>query len=101
VILDASWPDADRRAAAARVARETESDLTAFVCRVDPSIADARAARRAELATDASDAGPAITAELRARFEPWPDAVVVDTSASPEVAAGAVIGRLGLGVSAG
>jgi aminoglycoside phosphotransferase family enzyme/predicted kinase len=101
VLLDASWPDADRRAAAARVARETDSELTAFVCRVEPSIADARAARRAALATDASDAGPAITAELRARFEPWPDAVTIDTDGVPDELARQALTRLGLDLSAG
>jgi len=102
VILDASWPNAERRAHAARVASETASELLAFVCRVDPEIARARAAAREKHATDASDAGPDIAAALAARFEPWPGTIEVDTTRrEPAALAASLLARLGLDLSAG
>ena len=99
VILDASWPDEGRRAPARRVAEATASELTALVCRVDPATAVVRAARRAELGSDASDAGPALAAQLRARFEPWPGAIPIETDDAPDALARDVGRRLGLEVS--
>jgi aminoglycoside phosphotransferase family enzyme/predicted kinase len=101
VILDASWPDEGRREQAARVAEETASELTAFVCTVDPETALARAAQRASDATDASDAGPAIARELATRFVSWPDAAAIDTNETPDALALRVAARIGLDVSAG
>jgi uncharacterized protein len=99
VILDASWPDEGRRGPARRVAEATASELTALVCRVDPATAVARAARRAGLGSDASDAGPALAAQLRARFEPWPAAIPIETDDAPDALARDVVRRLGLEVS--
>jgi predicted kinase len=100
VILDASWPDEHRRAQARRVADETASELTAFVCRIDPETAFERAARRAAAATDVSDAGPAIASDLAARFAAWPDAITIDTNDAPDTLARQAMALLGAAVSA-
>ena len=97
VILDASWGDHGRRGAAAALAAETASELTSFLCAVAPEVADARAAARAGRGDDASDASPAIAAELRGRFDPWPDAEVLDTTNPPDDVVLRVRARLGLG----
>jgi aminoglycoside phosphotransferase family enzyme/predicted kinase len=99
VILDASWPDDDRRSRAARVAADTASELVAVRCAIDPETALARAAQRAADATDASDAGPEIVAPLAARFAPWPEAIPIDTGEPPDTLAERVLAYLGLGVS--
>jgi aminoglycoside phosphotransferase family enzyme/predicted kinase len=95
VILDASWPSGEARSAATAVADATASELDAFVCTVEPEVADARAAARARAGDDASDATPAIAAALRARFESWPDATALDTSRPVELVVERVLERLG------
>ncbi|MGO9876992.1 MAG: AAA family ATPase [Acidimicrobiia bacterium] len=95
VILDASWSTQDHRTDAADLATQTASQLTSFMCTVEAHIADERAAARAQQAMDASDASPAIAAELRARFAPWPGAVVLDTTEPPDHLARQVLTRLG------
>ncbi len=84
VILDASWSDARWRAAAEQLARETWSELTCFMLTAPPEVVDARAADRASAHGDASDAGPAVAAALRSRFEHWPLALVLDATETTE-----------------
>jgi len=100
VILDASWPDEDRRAQAARVADETASELAAFRCRIAPETVLARAGKRAAEASDVSDAGPAIAADLARRFARWADATTIDTDDDPDTLARRAAALLGVDVSA-
>jgi uncharacterized protein len=87
VVLDASWADAGRRAAAVQVAERTSSDLSQFRCVLSESAADQRIlARRAP-----SGADPAIAAEVRRHFAPWPDAIPIDTAGSVDVAVGKLL----------
>jgi aminoglycoside phosphotransferase family enzyme/predicted kinase len=90
VVLDASWADAGHRAAAARVAERTTSDLGQFRCVLDDATADRRILGR----TSASDADPVIAAEVRAHFADWPEAVPIDTSGSVDAAVGQLLHRL-------
>jgi len=94
VILDASWSSSDHRSRAEALAAGTASDLSAFRCDVAPAIADARATTRSSIGRDASDAGPTITAELRARFDPWPGAEVVETTQPPDILVRLTLRRL-------
>jgi aminoglycoside phosphotransferase family enzyme/predicted kinase len=96
VILDASWSSEERRQEANALAARTGSELTSFVCDVPPQLAGQRAAQRAQQGTDASDAGAALAAALRDRFEPWPEAVVLDTSGAPERTADRMLAAVGL-----
>jgi uncharacterized protein len=90
VVLDASWGDVRRRAEVARLAEHTVSDLSQFRCEVPDLVADERLARR----RSASDADPHIAAEMRARFEDWPEAVAIDTGACVDVARAQILHRL-------
>jgi uncharacterized protein len=82
VILDASWTDADRRADAARLADQTSSDLVALRCAAPLDLASQRLVTRQP--GDASDASPAVAAAMAALAHPWPEAVDIDTTCSPE-----------------
>ena len=100
-ILDASWSDGAPRADAARVAASTVSVLSSFRLEAPAAVAGARARGRdasRSVAPDASDASDAVAAELRARFEPWPDAVALDATASPETLASRVLAGLGIAI---
>ena len=90
VVLDASWADAGHRAAAARVAEQTISDLGQFRCVLDDPTADHRILAR----TSVSDADIGIAAEVRAHFTAWPEAVPIDTSGSVDAAVGQLLHRL-------
>ncbi len=99
VILDASWSDRDRRADAQRVAETTSSELVSFCLSAPPEVAEARVAERATArvegsAADASDATAAVSAAVRARFDPWPSAFVLDATRAPAVLASEAIERL-------
>jgi hypothetical protein len=79
VVLDASWIDAARRAEAATLAAETGSELLELCCTCEDALAVQRIARRGSR-EDASEATPEVRAMLAQRMDPWPTAVVVDTS---------------------
>ena len=70
--------------------------LAAMSGGVDSAVAAARVAGRLAAGGDASEATPEVAARLASAFEPWPEAVVVDTHGEPgsslEVALQAVIG---------
>jgi uncharacterized protein len=90
VVLDASWSDDDDRTLARRLAQRTVSDVSQFQCQLSDALADQRIARRHSV----SDADPQIAAEMRARFEDWPEAVSIDTGASVEAARAQILHRL-------
>ncbi|OAA28168.1 hypothetical protein UG55_1006141 [Frankia sp. EI5c] len=92
VIIDASWSDGRHRAAAARLARDTSSELIELRCVTSPEVAAARLARR-----DAAERGVSPGEGLRATAdtagttsvvhramsawaEPWPTARVIQTA---------------------
>jgi len=80
VILDASWSEAPRRAAAARVAEEVRADLVELRCEAPVEVLVRRITQRRAGGGDASDATPEIAAAMQAAFDPWPTAHVVSTA---------------------
>ncbi|MGI5132839.1 AAA family ATPase [Pseudonocardia sp. CA-107938] len=83
VVLDASWIAARHRVAAAAVSARTGSEFVPLRCCAS---ADVAARRIADRGPTASDATPAIAAAMAAVADPWPQAVVVDTSGVPATA---------------
>ncbi len=86
VVLDATWGDAGQRAEAAVLAGRAHAELHELVCDAPPSVVAARIARRRQAGRDASDADESVAVQLRAAFEAWPSARVVDTSYSERAA---------------
>jgi aminoglycoside phosphotransferase family enzyme/predicted kinase len=85
VILDATWARADQRAAAARAARESASELVRIRCDAPVPVAVARATRRIG-SDDVSDATEEIVRSASERFLPWPEAAGVSTAGEPAAA---------------
>jgi aminoglycoside phosphotransferase family enzyme len=77
VVLDATWTSARHRQAAADAAGRATADLVQLRCAIPARLAARRTASRTG---SASDATPAIAERLAAEQEPWPAAVVIDTS---------------------
>jgi len=85
VVLDASWIDAGWRDAARQMADRTSSDLIELCCHVERDEGTARILRRLSESADPSEATPQIRAEMARSMDPWPSALIIDTSgASPE-----------------
>ncbi len=82
VILDASWTSAAERAEAGRIGEEAHADLIALCCETRLAGERLRARRGG-----ASDADAAIADRMAEAADPWPEAVVVDTSGPVEEAA--------------
>jgi hypothetical protein len=85
VVLDATWSAQGRRAAARVLAERTSADLVELRCEAPPALTAARMRQRATRGDDPSDATPEVAARLAAATDPWPEAQVLDTSASETV----------------
>jgi aminoglycoside phosphotransferase family enzyme/predicted kinase len=97
VILDASWVDAGHRAAAARVATDTGSELFELCCRCGDDVAAERIKSRRSSGTDASEATFDVRAALSRRVDAWVTARVIDTSeAAPAASLAAGAAALGM-----
>lgn len=96
VVLDASWSNARDRLAARRVAADRHADLHEFRCEVDASEADRRIAARGRAGADPSDATAAIAEQMRAAYDAWPEAIVVNTLRPPKSCVESVAADLGL-----
>lgn len=81
VLLDASWGDAEHRAAARDLAADTFCDLRELCCTAPEELVSHRIAARAGSAHLVSDADAAVAAALAVDREPWPEAALVDTRA--------------------
>ena len=79
VVLDASWTGAHHRRLGTDLAEETYAELVEIECRLDPSGAKERIARRREEATTNSDATAETVDHLGALRDPWVSATGVDT----------------------
>lgn len=91
VVLDASWTADRHRRLAVDLARARSAELTAMACTCPAEVAVERLRARSLTGVDASDATPQVAARMAAAADPWPDAVVVDTSGPlDEVLAGVV-----------
>jgi aminoglycoside phosphotransferase family enzyme/predicted kinase len=96
VVLDATWSSEPLRQAARGMARALSADLDVLECRVPPGVADARIAGRRAIGIDPSEATPSVAADLRARWVPWDDAVVIDTGGSIDETRSAAIAAIDL-----
>jgi aminoglycoside phosphotransferase family enzyme/predicted kinase len=83
VVLDASWTEATRRAAARRVAAACGAAVIEIRCRLAPAIAIARIRARRAAGEGSSDATPEIAERLAAGADPWPEARSIGTDAPP------------------
>jgi predicted kinase len=95
VVLDASWNSPPLRELAARVATDTMSRLIALHCEAPSEVTTTRAARRFAGHEDPSDADATIAAMSAARFAPWPEARVLDTTATRAEVTSATLSILG------
>lgn len=91
VVLDASWARAADRDHARTVAQEAGASIVELRCEVDAAVARARIVARMQT-SDPSDATPEIADHLRARFEPWPESVSIDTSVDRRASVEAAVG---------
>ena len=80
LVLDVSWVDHRHRAGARWVADQAAADLVELQVDAPPAVAAERIAARRAAGGDASDATVDVAVHLRRRFDPWPEAVVVDTT---------------------
>jgi uncharacterized protein len=95
VVLDATWSSGEQRERARRVATASHAEAAELRCASPPELADARLAARLVEGSDASDATAEVAARLRAAFDPWPSARVVETTASVDVTLNQALGALG------
>ena len=79
VLLDASWSSAEQRTGARRLADLTSADLVEVECTAEPAVGEQRIRGRLERGASSSDVTPEILAELRARRDPWPEALQLST----------------------
>jgi aminoglycoside phosphotransferase family enzyme/predicted kinase len=91
VVLDASWGSAARRAAARDVAASTAVAITELRCDAPADVRVERLGRRWAGDVDASDATPDVAAALDDRFDPWPEAIGVDASVTPDASLAAAL----------
>ncbi len=92
VVLDATWSDAEARA----VARKTLGGVAALSelqCCAPETVAFARVASRRP-GENASDATEPVARAIAAAWDPWPTAIVIDTSGPPDAAVARALGTL-------
>lgn len=82
VIIDASWIDATERARASTVAQEAGAEFVEVCCSCEEAVAAGRIEARSTRGDDVSDATTAVRDTLARQVDPWPSAVVRDTSKS-------------------
>ena len=86
VIADASWTSARHRAAATATANGAAADLVPLCCAAPADVVARRLRGRRRGISDADDD---VARELAAAWEPWPEAISIDTSGGgPGVSAG-------------
>lgn len=83
-MLDATWAEEHRRAAARDLGVRTPAELVELRCVVDEESARDRAAARAERRSDVSDADATVVSAVAARFGPWPEAKEISTASTVE-----------------
>ncbi|GIU84860.1 MAG: hypothetical protein KatS3mg008_1635 [Acidimicrobiales bacterium] len=91
VILDASWTSEEFRRQARSVAEGTRTALYEVICEAPLELMKKRVERRALRGSDPSEATPAVVDLLAGRFDPWPQALPIDTSASLDESARSLI----------
>src|SRR5437764_6793989 len=81
VVLDASWTSAGHREAAAVAAEATSSPLLALRCWAPEELTAQRLLTRTRTLSDAT---PAIAHSMAGDVDPWPEAITVRTTGSPD-----------------
>ena len=94
MVVDASFSKARWRDAAARVAADTDAELTELRCVLPATVASARLAARAAQGGDASDATASIAGVMAEEFDRWPGASTVGTLPPLDDVLPAVLERL-------
>lgn len=79
VILDASWSRSTWRRAVGSMAREHSAEVVALECVAPLDVARGRILSRQAAGGDLSDATAEVAAAMAASYDPWPEAVKVDT----------------------
>jgi aminoglycoside phosphotransferase family enzyme/predicted kinase len=82
VVLDATWQSEAQRRAAREVAGETSSEVVDLACVLPPPEAHRRIEDRRARGEDLSEATVAAAEAMAADADPWPSALVLDTSGS-------------------
>jgi len=95
VVLDASWTLARHRDRARETADAAMADLVALRTDAPIEVAADRIGARLASGDDASEATPAIAAELAHDAEPWPEATAVDTTRPAPEAVATALERFG------
>ncbi len=80
VILDASWTDGTKRAAAVRVASDAGAQLVELCCVCDDAVAAARIEERRSRDRDPSEATARVRMVMQERSDAWPTATTIDTT---------------------
>ncbi|WP_406154381.1 AAA family ATPase [Streptomyces sp. NBC_01023] len=83
VVVNATWNLRAWRSAAMEAARRHDADLVCVRCQVPRDVGAQRLAARL---TGPSDAGPAVGDAMGAASDPWPEAVMIDTSGASAAA---------------
>lgn len=82
VVLDASWADEKQRELVRACGERTGTTVVELKCDAPLSMARERIARRMASVYNPSDATPEIADHIAAGFDPWPVAMLVDTTRS-------------------
>jgi aminoglycoside phosphotransferase family enzyme/predicted kinase len=96
VVLDASWIRVEHRERLRRAAADVHAELAELRCVAPRSIAAERIGVRLARRADASDATAEVAAAMAADADPWPEAVVVDTSGPKPASLRAALDALGV-----
>ncbi len=87
VVIDASWSDGRRRAAARELASRAAAPLLEIRCTCPSEVAARRIEARSRRGTDPSEATVEVAGALAARFDHWPEATDLDTTDPPDAVA--------------
>jgi aminoglycoside phosphotransferase family enzyme/predicted kinase len=80
VILDATWSAAWARREARAAGKAAKARVVELVCVAPPDVVAERIARRQALRSDASEADETVAKAIAERFDPWPEAVEINTA---------------------
>ena len=96
VVADASFASAGHRLAADELAHRTRADIAALRCVAPAEVLASRLRLRHREPATSSDADEQVGLRVAAEFDPWPAALAVDTSRTPDTALEQASALLGL-----
>lgn len=80
VVLDATWQFESHRQAARRLAGAAGASIVELRCECPGDLASIRMQKRRNEGTDPSEVTSEAARHIAVRFDPWPEAVALDTS---------------------